>query len=126
MNQLLAMILLIPFILWSSLQGILYTNYGMVEETLNLAVYEGQKEASLNGRYTEEIYSDIRSYLVDSHNYDPSKIEIEGTESRTPRGEFIYIEITIPRPMTSLLGIFTPRNDSEMTIRKEIMSEYIP
>lgn len=98
----------------------------MVEEALNLAVYEGQKEASLQGRYTDEIYEKIESYLVETHNYDPEKINIKGTEELTPRGEFMYIEITIPRPITSVFGIFTPKRDTDMGVRKEIMSEYIP
>jgi hypothetical protein len=63
---------------------------------------------------------------VETHNYDPDKIEIKGTEELTPRGEFMYIEITIPRPITSVFGIFVPRRDAEMVVRKEIMSEYIP
>ncbi|MBA2176832.1 hypothetical protein H0266_18290 [Halobacillus locisalis] len=126
MNEQISILLLLPFILWSSLQGILYSNYTMVDEALKIGIYEGQKEASLQGRYDVEIYDDIKGYLVDVHNFDPSKIEVKGTEKITPRGEHMSIQVTIPRPVTSVLGIFTPRNDSPMIVKKEVMSEYLP
>lgn len=124
MNQILAFLFLVPIMLWSTLQPALINNATQIEATLNLALFEGQKQASLQGYYDEEIYKKIRDYLVESHHYDPSKIEIISTETFTPRGEYMYIEIQIPKPMMYVMDIFKVADDDEpYKIRKYIMSE---
>lgn len=125
MSNYIAFILLLPFIIWSSFQPILFTNATMVQETLSIAVYEGQKEASLKGKYDEEIYKKIRDYLVDVHHYDPSKIDIVGTETEVPRGGKIYIEITVPKPMLSVMEVFSVDDGEPYKIKKYVISEYV-
>ena len=126
MDHLVAHILLIPLLVYLIFQPALVANATQIEETLNLAVYEGQKEASLNGKYDEQIYKKMRDYLVEVHHYDPDKIEIKGTEKLTERGEPIYIEITVPKPMLSPIDIFTFEDTDPFVVEKMVMSEFVP
>lgn len=126
MGNILSFILLLPFILWSCFQPVLYLNASMIQETVNLAVYEGQKEASLQGKYDEQIYKKIRDYLVDNHHYKPEKINISGTETLTPRGERMTIQIEVPKPMMSVMEIFKVDNSKPFVVKKSIVSEYTP
>lgn len=86
MGNYLSFILLLPLILWSTFQGILYTHATQVEETLMLAIYEGQKQAALQGYYDDEIYDQMKAYLVNVHNYDPDVIQITGTGNTKTKG----------------------------------------
>jgi hypothetical protein len=126
MSNFLSFILLLPFMIWSCFQPVLFTNATMIEETLNIAVYEGQKEASLQGKYDEEIYKKIRDYLVDNHHYQAEKIKITGTETITPRGERMTIQIEVPKPMLSVIDIFKVDNSKPFKVKKSIVSEYTP
>ncbi|MGP4074055.1 hypothetical protein ACTWQB_16235 [Piscibacillus sp. B03] len=127
MGNHLAMILLLPLILWSTFQGILYSHATQVEETLMMAIYEGQKEAALQGRYDESIYQTMESFLVDTHGYDPDVIEITGTEDVVPRGERLEVSVTIPQPITHVMDLFRFSDLKDTyTVSKTIMSEFNP
>ena len=126
MEQIITYVLLIPLILWGVFQPPLYNNAILIEENLRLAIYEGQKEASLKGRYDEEIYSKMKDYLVEVHHYQPELIEITGTETLTPRGEELTIKIIVPKPVMTVMDIFNFDDESEpFTVEKRILSEYI-
>ncbi|WP_019156867.1 hypothetical protein [Robertmurraya massiliosenegalensis] len=124
MEQVVTFILLLPLIVWSIFQQPLYNNAVMIEESLQLAIYEGQKEASLKGRYDEEIYKEMRDYLVETHNYRPELIEINGTETLTPRGEKLAIKITVPKPLMTVIDLFKIDTSEPFTVQKTILSEY--
>lgn len=126
MNQIMTYILLLPLIVWMVFQPVLFINATQIEETISLAVYEGQKEASLNGKYDQQTYKKIRDYLVDVHHYDPDKIQIKGTEELTERGEPLYIEVTVPKPMLSVVEAFSVEDNEPYVIKKMVMSEYVP
>ncbi len=126
MSNQLSFILLIPLILWSTFQGVLYIHASQIEETVNLAAYEGQKEASLQGHYDEEIYKEIRDFLVEGHGLDPDVIKVEGTEIIKPRGERITITVTIPSPIINVLDVFGSDEQEPYTVTKHIMSEHNP
>jgi hypothetical protein len=126
MSNIMSFVLLLPFIIWSCFQPVLFTNASMIQETLNLAVYEGQKEASLQGKYDEQIYKKIRDYLVENHHYQADKIKITGTETVTPRGERMNIQIEVPKPMMSVMEIFKVDNSKPFVVKKSIVSEFTP
>lgn len=126
MSNIVSFVLLLPFIIWSCFQPVLFTNASMIQETLNLAVYEGQKEASLQGKYDEQIYKKIRDYLVENHHYKADKIKITGTETVTPRGERMNIQIEVPKPMMSVMEIFKVDNSKPFVVKKSIVSEFTP
>jgi len=97
----------------------------MIEESLKLAIYEGQKEASLKGKYDEEIYKEMRDYLVETHNYKPELIEIHGTETLTPRGQKLTIEVSVPKPAMTVIEMFKVDNSEPFTVKKTILSEHV-
>lgn len=117
--------LLLPLSIHSAFVGPLHNNASQTEETLNLALYEGQKKAAVQGRYTEEIYNEIKSFLIDDHHYEPDAIEVSGTEVLTPRGSRISITITVPKPNTTVIEAFRVNGEEEtFTKTRQIMSEY--
>lgn len=124
MNNLLSFLLVIPILLWCVFQPALYTNAMLIEQGISNVIYETQKKASLQGRYDEDLYKEIKDRLVEVHKFDPSKIEIKGTETLTMRGERMYIEVIIPKPKTSVFEFFRTGDDEPYRYRKYIMSEY--
>lgn len=117
--------LLLPFILWGVFQGTLYFNANMVEEAINIAIYEGSKKAAVQGRYTQDIYNEMIEYLEKHHRFDPSKLEIIGTEEVRARGEYISIKVTVPRPRLHVINLFRTDDPNNFYIyEKFIMSEY--
>lgn len=139
MGNQLAFILLLPLVLWSTFQGLLYIHAGQVTETVNLATFEGQKEASLQGYYTDEIEEEIKSFLVDGYNMDPSEIEVvvPGISEQKRRGERMSVCVSIPSPVINVVSIFSFSTDEGKTscsgqndknyykVEKEIMSEFV-
>lgn len=125
MNHILAFILTIPILVWSTFQPSLNVNASMIEQDLRLATYEGQKEAALQGRYDEDIYKQIRDHLVENQHYNPEKIEIEGTETIKERGERITISITIPKPTMQVIEMFSYSGSDTFTVERTIVSEYV-
>lgn len=125
MEQILTYLLLLPLIVWSIFQGPLYQNATMVEQTLKLAIYEGEKEASLQGKYDETIYKEMKDYLVDVHHYKADQIQIKGTETLTPRGQKMTIEVTVPKPVVTVIEMFKVDTSEPFHVKKTILSEYI-
>lgn len=125
MDHIITYILFLPLILWSIFQPALYQNATLVEESLQLAIYEGQKEASLQGKYDEQIYKKMRDYLVDTHHYKADQINIKGTETKKLRGEELNIKITVPKPAMSVIDIFKMDDSKPFTVEKTILSEYV-
>jgi hypothetical protein len=119
--------LLLPFVLWGMFQGALYYNANIVEEAINIAIYETSKDAALEGRYNQVLYNEMIAYLEKHHKFDPSKVVITGTEDLTYRGDYITIRVQVPKPQVHVLEIFKPSNASDFFIfEKSIMSEYTP
>lgn len=125
MKNLLSTLLLLPVIIWSVFQPALYANAMLIEQAISSTIYETSKQASLQGKYDNDIYNQMKDILVEVHNFDPSKVKIKGTETLTPRGERMYIEVTIPKPKMSVLEIFNFGQREPYHYRKYIMSEYV-
>lgn len=111
--------------IWAVFQPALLTNAMLIEQGLANVIYETQKEASLQGYYDEELYKKIKDRLALIHKFDPSKVEVRGTETLTKRGELMYIEVIIPRPNITVIDTFKFGNDEPYYYKKYIMSEYI-
>jgi len=124
MSNLLSFLLTIPILVWCVFQPALYTNAMLIEQGLSNVIYETQKEASLQGRYDEDIYKEIKDKLVTIHKFDPDQVQISGTETLTTRGERMMIEITIPKPNISVIQAFSSSTNEPYHYKKYIMSEY--
>lgn len=132
MGQLIATIILIPIMLWSVFQPMLYHNASMTQETLKISLYEIQKKASIQGKYDEALYSEFKTLLADNHGYDPACIVVEGTEVLTERGGSIDVTVSIPKPVMSFFDIVDmsscdrPDSYTPFVVTQTIKSEYIP
>lgn len=132
MEQAIATILSLYIMLWASFQPILNSNTAMTQESIKIALYEVQKEASLEGRFTESMYNKFKSELSENHGYDPDCITIKGTENRVERGQDIQVQVSVPKPMQSFTDVFDfascdrPDSYDPYSVSQSIRSEYIP
>lgn len=95
-------------------------NNAAVEDALNAAA----KEASIKGEFSSDIINTMKDNLSTEYNFDKSQIVFTGTETPTPRGQYIQGTITVPRGIIFVLDIF---NQGPKTITKkvQIMSEHL-
>ncbi|WP_202078162.1 hypothetical protein [Caldalkalibacillus salinus] len=117
--------LLLPFVLWGVFQGALYYHANQVEEAIHIAMYEGSKKAAVQGQFTDDIYQDMLQYLERIHHFDPSKVDIKGTETITERGEYLHLEMSVPKPRMHVLPLFKVQSHHLFHFEKYMMSEYI-
>lgn len=116
--------LLLPFVLWGVFQGVLYFHANQVEQAIHMAIFEGAKKAAVQGRYTQDIYQEMNGFLVQTYHFDPSKVEIHGTESIKVRGEYLEVEVVVPKPRLHVLPLFKRNEQDYFRFRKSIMSEF--
>lgn len=132
MGQVLATVLLIPLILWSTFQPLLYQNASLTQQTIKVALYEVNKQASIKGQYDEDLYAEFKDNLVKNHGYNPECINIEGTEELTHRGDDIEVKVTIPKPIMSFWDAVNmgncerPDSYTPYVVHQTIKSEYVP
>lgn len=124
MSNFLSTLFLMPLLIWCVFQPALFSNSMLVEQAISNVVYETQKEVALQGRYDEDIYKKMKDRLVEVHNFNPEKIEIKGTETLTTRGERIEIEITVPKPKTTVIEAFSRDSGQPYKYKKYVMSEF--
>lgn len=132
MAQIIGFILMVPILVWSILQPVLYTNSTFIQQTIKVNMYEIQKEASIEGHYTEEMYAQFKKALQENHGYNPECIQIKGTENVVERGNDIDLVVTIPKPPMSVWDVVDmgscarPGSYEPYEIEMTIESEYIP
>jgi hydrogenase maturation factor HypF (carbamoyltransferase family) len=131
-GQVLATVLLIPLILWSTLQPMINHNTSLTKETIKIALYEISKEASLKGKFDEELYAEFKEMLEKNHGYNPDCIQIKGTEELTTRGGELTVTVTVPKPIQSIWDTVSvascerPDSYEPFRVTHTIKSEYIP
>lgn len=132
MGHILGTVLTLGLLLFSVFQPILYHNAATTRETIKVSLYEIQKEASLQGQFTDELYGEFKDLLVENHGYNPDCIKIEGTEALTERGGELEVSVTVPKPLMSIWEMFDmascdrPDSYKPYTVKQVIKSEYIP
>ena len=132
MAQILATVLLVPLMIWSIFQPLLYQNAAMTQESIKIALYEIQKQASLQGQYTDELYGKFKQSLSENHGYNPDCIKIVGTESIVERGGDIEVTVTVPKPILSFYDVVSvsscdrPDSYTPFEYTQTIQSEFIP
>lgn len=93
-------------------------------EAVEVVLTEGAKKAAIEGRFTPEIVQDMSDTLVERYNFDETKINIEATQSLTPRNQYLEASIEVPRSFIFILDIFN-QGPSTFTKETKILSEYI-
>lgn len=132
MQTLLSTVLILPLIIWATFSPMLMHNASMTKETIKIALYEISKEASLQGKFDEDLYVEFKEMLVENHGYRPECIQITGTEETVNRGQPITVTVTIPKPMMSVFDAMSisscerPDSYTPYEITQSINSEYLP
>lgn len=132
MQTLLSQILILPLIIWATFSPMLMHNASMTKETIKLNLYEISKEASLNGKFDEDLYIKFKETLSENHGYNPECIQISGTEEAVTRGEPINVTVTIPKPIMNVFDAVSisscdrPDSYTPYEITHSINSEYLP
>lgn len=93
-------------------------------EAVEVVLAEGAKKASIEGRFTPTIIQEMKNTLVDKYNFDPDKVTITGTQTLTPRNQYLEGSIEAPRSFIFVLDIFNP-SPSKFKKDIKILSEYI-
>lgn len=91
---------------------------------VDTVMQQGLKEASIKGHFTPEILADMRATLVNDYNFEDTTIEIYAQEALTQRGDYIWVEIVVPRGPIFILNLFNQGPDT-ISRQGKIMSEYI-
>ncbi|WP_026801340.1 hypothetical protein [Pontibacillus halophilus] len=102
---------------------ILYSVESLQRQALHTVLQEGAKKASIEGRFTNEIITEMKNNLVEDYNFDEDDIVIEATQTLTTRENFIEANIEVPRGMVFIFNIFDQGPD-KITDDVRIMSEY--
>ncbi|MDQ0255481.1 hypothetical protein J2S74_002863 [Evansella vedderi] len=91
---------------------------------VDTVLLEASKKAAIEGRFTEELKSEMVSELVNRYNFSESDIVLELTEDLTPRNQYIEGSIEVPRGPIFIIDIF---NQGPSTIKRDvrILSEYV-
>lgn len=132
MQTILSQLLILPLVVWAMFSPILMHNASMTKESIKINLYEVSKQASLQGKFDNELYADFKENLVKNHGYNPNCIKIKGTESEVTRGEEIKVTVTIPKPITNPFELFSmsscerPDSYTPFEITTSISSEYLP
>jgi hypothetical protein len=93
-------------------------------EAVEVVLTEGAKKAAIEGRFTPEIVQDMSDTLVERYNFDKTKINIQATQSLTPRNQYLEASIEVPRSFIFIIDIFN-QGPSTFTKETKILSEYI-
>lgn len=120
--------MILPFMLVFIFQGVLFYKDSLVRKTVDVAIYEASKEASVIGHFNEDIYDKTRQMLVNAVHFNEDDIEMQGTEHLITRGNYLDVTISVPRGRIYVLpGLIDDGSTADKIIRtKRIMSEYIP
>lgn len=123
---------MIPLILWSIFQPALNANAMFIQETMKTNLYEIQKKAAIQGKYTEDLYAEFKKGLAEQHGYNTECIQVVGTETNVERGGTLEVEVIIPKPPMNVFDVIDmgscsrPDSYTPYKITETILSEYIP
>lgn len=101
---------------------------GMHREAANTILNEGAKKAAIEGELTNQNKQEMINEMATTYNHDEDDIEItwvNGTGQKVTRGDFIELEMSVPRNVILALDVFAPGAlNNEFKSRVRIMSEF--
>lgn len=94
-------------------------------EVVDLVLHQGLKEASIQGYFSSEITNKMKDTLENDYKFERDEIVITTSHtSPQDRGEYIEIQIQVPRGALYIINLFNQGPD-HITRKAQIMSEYI-
>ncbi len=125
MSKIVAFFLTLPFFVFFVFQPFLseyiHTRGMVLENVLHKAV----KLAAREGKMTPE----IKQYAIDelkALHFDESKIQISGTETLSPRGQYIEASVTYPMGPYFIVNFAGVSETRKYYFKAVEMSEYLP
>lgn len=94
------------------------------DQVLEKQAWEIARKAALEGHITPQIKADAVEYLSKLY-FDPSRIQITGTETITSRGEDIFVSLRYPQGPTEIFNLFGSSKSRDYYYPIHIMSEHI-
>lgn len=127
MKNLVAFIMVFPFLLFFLLQPMLHNSEMARSKKLEILVQKATEQAAIEGTYTQDNIQNIIDGLADV-GYDQADIEIEATTNTVYRGGYVSCKVKVPSNLFFiLLAPLIHGSDSETYHIREAtrMSEYV-
>lgn len=93
----------------------------IVEITLN----ESAKRAAVEGYFSDQIINETINELVTEYNFDQNTIQLEGTITPTPRGQYIEATLSVPRGPIFIFSSLFNNGPGQHKKKIRIMSEAV-
>lgn len=105
MKQLISFIMVLPFLIYFMYQPIFNHIAHLEHMYLEMVIDQGIEKAAVEGRFTQEIITAMKDDIKDNLNFNDEQISFEGTQSLTPRGQYIWGKISVPDQQFSFLPL---------------------
>lgn len=126
MKQVISFLMVLPFFVYFVFQPIFNHIIHLETMYLELIIDQGIEKASVEGRFTSSIIAEMKQEIKKNLHFSETEIRFEGTESLTPRGQYIWGKISLPDQQFSFLP-FLFGNTEELRFYgyAKQMSEYV-
>lgn len=126
MKEVISLLLVSPFLIYFAFQPLFNHVVHLQNSVLEIVIDQGIEKAAVDGRFTSDNIQQMKRTVADVLHFSESEIVFEGTQTQTPRGEYIWGRISIPPGQMSVMpGLFGSRPVTLSASAKQ-MSEYIP
>ncbi|MCL4419645.1 hypothetical protein M1146_06145, partial [Patescibacteria group bacterium] len=86
----------------------------------------GTQKAAIEGYFSPDNVSHMRSLLINNLRYSEGEIEFTGTTVRRERGEYLEGTLSVPSGRLWVLPLLGEDGPDRIFSYSKIMSEYIP
>lgn len=126
MKQVISFLMVLPFLVYFTYQPMFNHVAHLEHMYLEVVIDQGIEKASVEGRFTAEIISEMKRNIRDNLNFADDEIVFEGTQAVTPRGQYIWGKISVPDQQLSFLpGLFGGNSRQKFYGYAQQMSEYV-
>lgn len=126
MKQAISLLLVSPFLIYFAFQPLFNHVVHLQSTVLETVIDQGIERAAVDGRFTSENIRQMKQTVADVLHYSESEIVFEGTQTQTPRGEYIWGRISIPEGQMSVMPGLFGSHPVTLSASAKQMSEYIP
>lgn len=126
MKQLISFLMVLPFLVYFVYQPIFNHIAHLEHMYLEIIIDQGIEKAAVEGRFTPEIITEMKQDIMDNLHFSDDEILFEGTQSLTPRGQYIKGKVSVPEQQLSFLpGLFGNNTRHKFYGYAQQMSEYV-
>lgn len=128
MRQVITLLMISTIFTVYMFQPFLNEIYHLRNLALQITLDRGIEKAAVDGRFTDEVITEMKSTMANQLHFSTSVISFSGTTQVTPRGGYIEGNLGIPAGQLWILpSVFGGGEDiRELRAYAKQMSEYIP